>query len=60
MQATDEDPEIEIIMRVEVIYKDTKALTGIEPEYKWGEIYQMITNQSILDIGLEDLPIMLI
>ena len=29
----------------------------IEPEYKWGEIYQMITNRSISDTRLEDLPI---
>ena len=39
IQATEEDPEIEIITRVEVIYEDTKAITGIEPEYKWGGIY---------------------
>ena len=57
MQTTDEDLEIEIITRVEVIYEDTKAITGIEPEYKWGEIFWMITNWSVPDIGLEDLPI---
>ena len=32
VQAADEDPEIEIIKRVEVIYKDTKAVTCIKPE----------------------------
>ena len=57
VQAADEDPEVEVIMRVEVIYEDTKAVTGSEPEYKWGEIYQMITNRSIPDTGLEDFPI---
>ena len=57
VQAVDEDPEIEVIMRVEVIYEDTKAVTGSETEYKWGEIYRMITNRSISDTGLEDLPI---
>ena len=36
MQSADEDPEIEMITRVEVIYEDTKAVIGIEPEYKWG------------------------
>ena len=43
-QATEEEPEIEIITRVEVIYEDTKAITGIDPKYKWGEISQMISN----------------
>ena len=28
----DVDQEIEIITRVEVIYEDTKVVTGIEPE----------------------------
>ena len=33
-QATEEEPEVELIIRVEVIYEDTKAFTGIDPEYK--------------------------
>ena len=36
--------EVEIITKVEYIYEDTKASTGVEPEYKWGEIYRMIAN----------------
>ena len=43
-QGAKEEPEIEIITRVEVIYEDTKAITGIDLEYKWGEIYRMISN----------------
>ena len=57
MQAAYEEPKIEIIIRVEVIYEDNKAVTIVEPEYKWGEIYRMISNWIILDVGLEDLPI---
>ena len=38
------DPEVEIITKVEFIYKDTKATTRVEPDYKWGEIYRMISN----------------
>ena len=53
----DEEPEIEIITRVEVKYKDTKVVTGIKPEYKWGGIYRMITNWNVPDAGLEYLPI---
>ena len=49
--------EIEILTRVEVIYEDTKAIMGVEPEYKWGEIYRMISNWRVPDAILEDLPI---
>ena len=28
--------------RIETIFKDTKAVTGISPDFKWGELYQMI------------------
>ena len=51
------EPEVEIITRVEYIYEDTKATTGVEPDYKWGEIYRMIANQNVLDAGYEELTI---
>ena len=35
-QVAEEEPEVEVITKVEVIYEDTKAITGVEPEYKWG------------------------
>ena len=57
VQATKDDPNVEVITRVEIIYEDTKAFTDIEPKYRWGQIYQMIKDQSVLDAGLEDLPI---
>ena len=42
---------------MEIIYEDTKVITGVEPEFKWGHIYQMIKEQTILDVGLEDKPL---
>ena len=57
MQATEEDLEVEVIMRVEIIYEYTKVVTGSEPEYRWGQIYQNIKDQTIPDVGLEYLPI---
>ena len=42
---------------MEVIYEDTKAITRVGPEYKWGEVYRMISNQSVLEAGFEDMPI---
>ena len=32
------EPDVEIITKVEYIYEDTKATTGVEPDYKWGKI----------------------
>ena len=36
VQAMEDDPEVEVITRVEIIYEYTKASTSIEPEYIWG------------------------
>ena len=30
------EPEVDIITKVEYIYEDTKASSGVEPDYKWG------------------------
>ena len=51
------EPEVEIITKVEFIYEDTKASTGVEPDYKWGEIYRMISNQNVPNVGFEELTI---
>ena len=48
---------MEIITKVEYIYEDTRATTGVEPDYKWGEIYRMISNQNVSDAGFEELTI---
>ena len=42
VQTTGDDSEIEIVPKLEIIYEDTKAFTGVEPEFRWGQIYQMI------------------
>ena len=51
------EPEVEIITKVEYIHEDTKASTGVELGYKWGEIYRMIANQNVPDVGFEELAI---
>ena len=48
------EPDVEIITKVEYIYKETRATTGVEPDYKWGEIYWMISNQDVPDAGFEE------
>ena len=53
----EERPKVEIITKVEFIYEDTKATTGIEPDYKCIEIFKMISNQNVPDVGFEELTI---
>ena len=43
-QVAEEKPKVKVITRLEIIYEDTKATTGVEPDYKWGEIFRMISN----------------
>ena len=42
-KVVEEDSELEVMSRIEIIYKDTKLGTEDEPEFKWGKIYPMIT-----------------
>ena len=56
-QVAEEEPEVEVITKVKFIYEDTKATTGVEPEYKWGDIFRMISSQNVPDVGFEDMPI---
>ena len=48
------EPELEIITNVKFIYEDTKATTRVELDYKWREIYRMITNQNVPDVVFEN------
>ena len=49
--------DVEIITMVEYIYEDTRATTRVEPDYKRGEIYQMIANKNVPNAGFEELTI---
>ena len=49
--------EISPIRRVEIIYEDTKSVTGAEPEFKWGQIYHMLVKKKVPEAGLEDLAL---
>ena len=51
------EPKVEIITKIEFIYEDTKSTTGVEPDYKWGEIHRMIANQNVPGVGFEELMI---
>ena len=36
VHATEDDLEVEIITKVEIIYEHTKPFTGVQPEFRWG------------------------
>ena len=56
-KVSEEDSDLEIMPRIEIIYEDTKVITRAEPKFKWGQIYPMIIVQKVLDAGLEDIPL---
>ena len=43
--------------RIEIVYEDTKAITGVEPEFKWGQNYHWLVEKKVLEAGLEDLAL---
>ena len=50
----EEVPEAEAKTKTEYIYEDTQCVSGVEPEYKWGEIYRLISRREVPDTGLEE------
>ena len=50
----EEELEVEVITKTKYIYEDTKCISGVEPEYQWGEIYMLITRREVPDMGLEE------
>ena len=58
----DYDLDIEITevvptLRIEIIYQETKAVTGAEPEFKWGHIHHWLIEKKVLEARLEDLAL---
>ena len=50
----EEEPEVEVVTKVEYTYEDTRCTTGVEPEYKWGGIYRLISHHEVPDTGFEE------
>ena len=53
----DLDTEGSPTQRVELICEDTKLVTGAEPEFKWGQIYHILVEKRVPEVGLEDLAV---
>ena len=47
--------EVSPAVKVEIVYKDIKSVTGVEPELKWGQIYPMMVDKKVPKDGLGDL-----
>ena len=57
-KVVEEESDLEIMPRTEIIYEDTKSVIGAKPKFKWGKIYHMLKDQMVPDVGLEDLPLL--
>ena len=53
----EEQSAIEVVTQVEYIYEDTQCVSGVDPEYKWDEVYRLISHREVPDMGLEEEPI---
>ena len=53
----EEQSAIEVVTQTEYIYEDTQCISGVDPEYKWDEIYRLISRREVPDMGLEEEPI---
>ena len=53
----EEQSAIEVITQTEYIYEDAQCVSGVDPEYKWEEIYKLISRREVPDMGLEEEPI---
>ena len=42
---------------MEIIYEDTKAITGAEPNFKWGQMFHMLKEKKVPEAGLEELAL---
>ena len=54
-KSSEVDSDVEIISRMKIKFEDTKAITGAAPEFRWGDLYQMIRDRNIPDVGLKEM-----
>ena len=50
----EEGPEVEEVTKTKYIYEDTQCVSIVEPEYKWGEAYRLISRREVPDMGLKE------
>ena len=55
--ASEFDSYVEIIFKTKIKFEDTTAITRATPELKWGDIYQMIREKNVPNVGLEEMSL---
>ena len=49
--------EVSQVVNIEIVYEDTKVITGADLEIKWGNIYPMLVERKVPEAGLGDLAL---
>ena len=49
--------EVPLAVKTEVVYDDTKVITGVDSKLKWGHIYPMLVERKVPEAGLGDLSL---
>ena len=62
LKIAESDSDIDIVevpsaVKAEIVYKDTKVVTGAEPKLKWGWIYPMMVDKKVPKDGLGDISL---
>ena len=47
----EEVPQAEAETKTEYIYGDTQCVSGVKPEYQWGDVYRLITRREVYGTG---------
>ena len=49
--------KVSLAVKTEIVYEDTKAITVVELELKWGQIYPMLVERKVPEASLGDLAL---
>ena len=49
--------EVPLAVKAEIVDEDTKEITGVDPELKWGHFYLMMVERKVSEHGLGDLSL---
>ena len=56
-KSIEDDSDMEVMPRIEIISEDTKPIIGARQEFQWVWIDHMIKDQNVPDPGLKDIPL---
>ena len=61
-KVVEDDSDVEVVevlleVKTEIVYEDTKEITGAELELKWGHIYPILVERKVPEVHLGDLDL---